>query len=137
MFAIVESHEDSYWELVQEHFCRLCSAAHALLDCGVVLRVVYLQDCGRCVLNRVRLIQRGGLTHLHPHVQKAERGQSFRLREARHLDQRAEQVTGLRGTRGRIIGDDIHRLHVEKSFLSQTGGVAGVYVEAMAMMLQT
>ena len=40
MFAIVESHEDSYRELVQEHFCRLCSAAHALVDCGVVLRVV-------------------------------------------------------------------------------------------------
>ena len=85
MFAIVESHEDSYWELVQEQFCRLCSVAHALLDCRVVIRVVYLQDCGRCVLNRVRLIQRGGKTHLHPHVQEAERGQSLRLREARHL----------------------------------------------------
>ena len=113
MFAIVESHDDSYWELVQEHFFRMCNAAHVLLDCGVVLRVVYLQDGGRCVLNRVRLIQRGGKTHLHPHVQEAERGQSFRLREARHLEQRAEQVTGLLGTRGRIIGDDIHGLHVE------------------------
>ena len=113
MLAIVKSHEDSYPRLVQEHFCRLCSAAHVLLGCGVVLRVVYLQDCGRCVLNRVRLIQRGGKSNLHPHVQEAERGQSFRLREARHLEQRAEQVTGLRGRRGRIIGDDIHRLHVD------------------------
>ena len=46
-FANVESHEDSYWGLVQEHFCRLFSAAHALVDCGVVLRVVFLQDCGQ------------------------------------------------------------------------------------------
>ena len=47
MLAIVKSHEDSYPRLVQEHFCKLCSAAHALVDCGVVLRVVFLQDCGQ------------------------------------------------------------------------------------------
>ena len=47
MLAIVKSHEDNYPRLVQEHFCKLCSAAHALVDCGVVLRVVYLQDCGQ------------------------------------------------------------------------------------------
>ena len=83
MLTIMELDQDSYWKRGQEYLWwqafQHCSCSSPLDDLVFVVCEVYLQDCGRRVLNGIWHVQCRRQANLHADMEKRECWKSFCL----------------------------------------------------------